>query len=179
MLKSEFPTQNISVINEGLGGERASEGAARLPSVLSRHRPDSLLLLEGYNDLIHDGAAAAGAIADAIRQDIRTARNSGIQYIFVSTLTPPGPGRRQLSPEAIQQTNSLISQVAASEHAVLVNPYDAFLGHESELVADGLHLTPDGYHLLAEKFFAAIRDAVASQPIPAASFRQPFALRPR
>ena len=33
---------------------------------------------------------------------------------------------------------------------MLVNPYDAFLGHESELVADGLHLTPDGYHLLAE-----------------------------
>jgi lysophospholipase L1-like esterase len=163
MLKSEFPTQDIRVINEGRGGERASQGTARLPSVLSLHHPDSVLLLEGYNDLIHDGASAAGEIADAIRDDIRIARNSGVQYIFVSTLTPPGPGRRQLPSHAIEQTNALIAQVASAEHAVLVNPYDAFLGQESRLVADGLHLTPDGYHLLAEKFFAAIINAVASQ----------------
>jgi lysophospholipase L1-like esterase len=132
------------------------------------------LLLEGYNDLIFDGAAAAGPISEAIRQDIRIARNSGIQFIFVSTLTPPGPGRRMLSPAAIQQTNSLITQVAAAEHVVLVNPYDAFLGHESQLVADGLHLTPDGYHLLAEKFLDAIRTSVVSQPIPSATIQSPW-----
>jgi lysophospholipase L1-like esterase len=168
LLKSEFPTQNIRVINEGLGGERASEGAARLPSAINRHHPDSVLFLEGYNDLIHDGIAAAGPIANAIRQDIRTARDRGIQFIFVSTLTPPGPGRRMLSPAAIVETNSRIAQVVADERVVLVNPYDAFLGQEPRLVADGLHLSPDGYRLLAEKFFAAIRDAVASQPIPTA-----------
>jgi lysophospholipase L1-like esterase len=178
MLKDEFPTQNIRVINEGLGGERAAEGAARLPSVLSRHDPDSVLLLEGYNDLIFDGAAAAGPISEAIRQDIRIARNSGIQFIFVSTLTPPGPGRRMLSPAAIQQTNAMITQVAASEHVVLVNPYDAFLGNESQLVADGLHLTPDGYHLLAEKFFTAIRDSVVSQPVPSVMIQSPWRLQP-
>ncbi|HYN08531.1 MAG TPA: GDSL-type esterase/lipase family protein [Vicinamibacterales bacterium] len=169
LLKTEFPTQNIRVINEGRGGERASEGTTRLPAVLDRHRPDSVLFLEGYNDLIHDGGAAAGPIADAIRQDIRIARDRGIQFIFVSTLTPPGPGRRMLSPAAIVDTNSRIAKVVADELAVLVNPYDAFLGQESRLVADGLHLTPDGYHVLAEKFFAAIRDSVASQPIPSAS----------
>ncbi len=167
MLKSEFPTQNIRVINEGLGGERASEGAARLPGALNRHRPDSVLLLEGYNDLIHDGAAAAGPISEAIRQSIRISRDRGVQFIFVSTLTPPGPGRRMLSLAAIQQTNALIAQVVSAEHVVLVNPYDSFLGQEPRLVADGLHLTPDGYHLLAEKFFSTIRDAVVSQPIPA------------
>jgi lysophospholipase L1-like esterase len=81
----------------------------------------------------------------------------------VSTLTPPGPGRRQLPPNAIEQTNALIAQVASAEQAVLVNPYDAFLGQESRLVADGLHLTPDGYHLLAEKFLAAILNAVTER----------------
>jgi hypothetical protein len=41
-----------------------------------------------------------------------------------------------------------------------------------------LHLTPDGYHLLAEKFFASIRTSVASQPIPTASIaRHPPRLR--
>ena len=179
MLKNEFPTQNIRVINEGFGGERASEGAARLPSAISKHHPDSVLLLEGYNDLIFDGAAAAGPISEAIRQDIRIARNSGIQFIFVSTLTPPGPGRRSLPPAAVQQTNAAITQVAAAERVVLVNPYDAFLGHESQLVADGLHLTPDGYHLLAEKFFTGIRDAVATQPVPFTTIQSPRNIQSR
>ena len=178
LLKGEFPTQDIRVINEGLGGERASERAARPPSAITRHHPDSVLFLEGYNDLIHDGISAAGPIANAIRQDIRIARDRGIQFIFVSTLTPPGPGRRMLSPAAIVETNSRIAQVVADERVVLVNPYDAFLGQEPRLVADGLHLTPDGYHLLAEKFFASIRPSVASQPIPAASIaRHPPRLR--
>jgi len=34
-------------------------------------------------------------------------------------------------------------------------------------------LTPDGYHLLAEKFFDAIRTSVASQPIPSAMIQSP------
>jgi lysophospholipase L1-like esterase len=169
LLRGDFPTQNIRVINEGLGGERASEGAARLPLVLNLHRPDSVLVLEGYNDLIHDGAAAAGSIADAIRQDIRIARDHGIQFVFVSTLTPPGPGRRMLPRSAIEQTNQRIAQVVADERAVLVDPYGAFLGQESRLVSDGLHLSPDGNQLLAEKFFSVIRTAVASEPIPVAT----------
>jgi lysophospholipase L1-like esterase len=169
MLRHEFPTQNLRVINEGLGGERASEGAARLPSVLDRHRPDSLLVLEGYNDLIHDGAAAAGPIADAIRQDIRIARDHGVQFIFVSTITPPGPGRRMLPRGAIEQANQGIAQVAADERAVLVNPYDAFLGQEARYVSDGLHLTPDGNQVVADTFFSAIRTAVASEPLPSAA----------
>lgn len=169
MLRTEFPTQNIRVINEGLGGERASEGAARLPSVLNRHRPDSILVLEGYNDLIHDGAAAAQPIADAIRQDIRIARDHGVQFVFVSTLTPPGPGRRMLSRAAIEQTNQRIAQVVADERAVLVNPYDAFLGHEPQYVSDGLHLSPEGNQVLADRFFSVIRTTVASEPIPSAA----------
>jgi len=169
LLRGDFPTQNILVINEGLGGERASEGAARLPGVLNRHRPDSLLLLEGYNDLVHDGQAAVEPIADAIRQDIRIARDHGVQFVFVSTITPPGPGRRMLPRSAIEQANQRIAQVVAAEHAVLVDPYQSFLGQEARLVSDGLHLTPEGNQLLAEKFFSVIRTAVASEPIPAAA----------
>jgi lysophospholipase L1-like esterase len=169
LLRADFPTQDIRVINEGLGGERASGGTSRLPTVLSRHRPDSLLVLEGYNDLIHDGAAAAGPIADAIRQDIRIARDHGVQFIFVSTITPPGPGRRMLSRAAIEQTNQRIAQVVADERAVLVDPYESFLGQEPRLVSDGLHLSPEGNQVLAEKFFSVIRATVASEPIPAST----------
>jgi lysophospholipase L1-like esterase len=162
-LTSDFPTQNMRVINEGRGGERATEGVARLGALLPQHRPDAVLLLEGYNDLIHDGAAAAGPIAEAMRQDIRLARGAGVRYIFLSQLTPPGVGKRMLPPNAIVQTNALIAQVAAAEGVFLVNPYDPFLGHESAYLADGLHPTAEGNRVIAETFLSVIREKIPAR----------------
>lgn len=160
-LRSEFPTQNVRVINDGRGGERVTEGLGRFTAALAQNNPDAVLLLDGYNDLIHDGAAAAVPIANALRQAVQIARGRGITSVFLSTITPPGPGRRALPLAAVIQTNALIAQVAASEGAFLVNPYDPFLGHESEYVSDGLHLSPAGNRVLADTFLAVIRQRLA------------------
>jgi len=158
MLRDRYPTQNqIEVINEGLGGERASISLPRLVSVLDEHRPQVLLLLTGFNDLIHDGIDAANDIADAVRDSIREARASGVQFILVSTLPPSRPGKREIPLEAIHETNTFIRQVASAEGVILVDPYPAFIGQEQLLVsADGLHLTAEGHRVIAETFFASI-----------------------
>jgi lysophospholipase L1-like esterase len=156
MLRERYPAQNqIEVINEGLGGERATESLPRLASALDRHRPQVLLLLNGYNDLLHDGEDAANDIGEAIRDSIREARGSGVQHVLVSTLPPSRPGKRQIATSAIEETNRFIRQVTSAEGAILVDPYPAFLGQEQQLVSDdGLHLTPAGNRVLAEMFFA-------------------------
>jgi lysophospholipase L1-like esterase len=157
-LRTDFPMQNVRVINDGLGGERVTEAIGRFTAALNVHQPQAVLLLDGYNDLIHDGAGASAAIADALRQCIRIARGRGIQPVFVSTITPPGPGRRALPLGAVVQTNVLIAQMVASENAFLVNPFDAFIGHEPEYVADGLHLSPAGNRVLADTFVSVIKE---------------------
>lgn len=158
MLRERYPAQNqIAVVNEGLGGERATESLPRLASALDRHRPQVLLLLNGYNDLLHDGEDAANDVGEAIRDSIRDARGAGVQHVVVSTLPPSRPGKRQIATAVIEETNRFIRQVTAAEGAILVDPYAAFIGQEQQLVSDdGLHLTPAGNRVVAETFFASV-----------------------
>jgi len=165
MLRDRYAAQpQISVINEGLGGERATESVSRLPSVLSRHRPQVLLILTGFNDLLGDGTSAAQPVVDALRTNVRAALSSGVRYVFVSTLPPSRPGKREIPPEAIVQANNLIRQFIPAEGAMLVDPYPAFLGREQELLeSDGLHLKPEGNRVIAQAFFDAIVHGVNGQ----------------
>jgi len=93
-----------------------------------------------------------------------------VTYIFVSTLTPPGPLvpptiDRRLRPDAIVQANARIRQTAAAEGAILVDTYPTFLGHEADYVSiDGLHLRPAGYQAIADAFFATIQQTIPRTP---------------
>jgi lysophospholipase L1-like esterase len=181
LLNNEYPGQSILVLNRGRSGEFVDEGRQRLPSVLASDRPGALLLLEGYNDLLascrpQDAASAQCAdtttdVVAGMRKMIQTAKTPsyGITYVFVSTLTPPGPyvsGKdHRIAGTAIVQTNTKLTSMVRGEGAILVDPYPVFIGHESEYVADdGLHLRRAGYQALADTFFAAIKNTVTSTP---------------
>jgi lysophospholipase L1-like esterase len=178
LLNDEYPGQFIVVVNRGISGEGVETGAQRLPGVLSQEHPGALLLLDGYNNLLENCHVSAESTACAAAIDLVVAKLRdcihiaqmpayGVGYVFVSTLTPPGPyvsgSDRRIAPDAIVRTNARLSQMVRAEGAILVDPYPLFIGHESEYVDnDGLHLRPAGYEVLAETFFAAIRGAVAA-----------------
>jgi lysophospholipase L1-like esterase len=177
LLNAEFSGAPIVVTARGVGGETAEAGLARLPGVLAAERPGALLLLEGYNNLTGPCppgaggtaacAAAISTVVTALRGDIRVALapSTGVRFVFVSTLTPPGPvvgsRDRRIAADAIVLTNSLLAPTIRAEGATLVNPHPLFVGHESQYVGDdGLHLRPPGYQVLAETFFAAIKATI-------------------
>jgi lysophospholipase L1-like esterase len=177
LLNAEFVGQNIAVPARGVGGETAEAGLARLPGVLAVERPGALLLLEGYNNLTGpcppgSGAtpactAAISTVVAALRSDIRVALapSTGVRFVFVSTLTPPGPvvgsRDRRIAPDAIVLANAQLAPMIRAEGATLVDPHPLFLGHESQYVGDdGLHLRAPGYQVLAETFFAAIKGTI-------------------
>jgi lysophospholipase L1-like esterase len=177
-LDANYPGQGIVVLNRGKGGDRAERTADQIRVYVADDRPDVVLLLTGYNNLEPCGPGRAtttpcrNAIDEVgldVRDCIRHARetSAGIRFIFVSTLTPPGPvlpgaaRDRRLASAAIEQANNQIRQKVASEGATLVDTYPLFLGHEAEYVdIDGLHLRPAGYQALADSFFAAIKATV-------------------
>jgi lysophospholipase L1-like esterase len=185
LLDAEYPGQSITVSNQGVGGEPIEDGLRRrLPGVLSRERPEALLLLDGYNNLLAEcrprDVAKQGCLREidrvvaTMRECIHIARMPpfGVKYIFVSTLTPPGPyvagTDRRIAPEAIAQTNARLSDAVRAEGAILVDPYPLFAGHEAEYVDnDGLHLRPAGYEVIAAAFFAEIKAAVSASFGPA------------
>ena len=182
LLNGEYPDQGIVVINRGAGGDPVERSVEKLPGILEADRGGALLLLDGYNNLLaecspghSDSGACARKIDDVVtglRQCIRIAQVSayGIKYVFVSTITPPGPFAggprdRRIAADAVVRTNAAISAMVRGEGAILVDTYGRFLGHEPEYVdQDGLHLRPAGYEALAQGFFERIRDTVAATP---------------
>ncbi len=182
LLNDEYPGQRIVVLNRGAGGAFVEQSVDQLPRVLELDRGDALLLLDGYNNLLsectpdRDGSAAcARKIADVVaglRECVRIAKRpaTGIRYVLVSTLTPPGPfvggpRDRRISRDAIVRTNASLADMTRKEGAILVDTYARFTGHEAEYVdQDGLHLRPAGYEALARAFFEGIRASVNATP---------------
>jgi lysophospholipase L1-like esterase len=183
MLTATFPDQGIVVLNRGHNGDFVETTVSVLRQYLPADRPEAVLILSGYNNLSACGTGQAATLACRAAIDdvsvgvldcIRKTRESAdsVKYIFVSTLTPPGPVApnafrdRRIDRDAIVQANNKIRQRIASERAILVDSYPLFIGHESEYVdTDGLHLRPAGYQALANAFFAAIQQTIAQTPL--------------
>jgi len=178
-LDAAHPGQGIVVLNQGQSGARTDAVAANIQRRVPVDRPEVVLLLAGYNDLTQGcgtGSAATPLCRDAIRgvgigirdclKEVREA-NGGVRFIFVSTLTPPGPtGSNRINRDAIVQANDQIRQFATGPEVTVVDAYTAFIGHESDYVNnDGLHLKPEGYQALADTFFAAIQATVPQTPL--------------
>ena len=172
---ARIPTQTFTVVNAGLNGERVTDSSAneRLKDAIARHQPQVLLLLEGIND-INNGLGPNTVVA-GIRDQIRTARDRGVPFVFVSTILPVssevcGPGAARCraldTPVAVLlQTNQLIRSAMPASGAHLVDPYDEFVANRATYIdVDGLHMRPAGYRALASAFWDRI-----VQVIPAAA----------
>jgi lysophospholipase L1-like esterase len=183
-ISAVYPSQGITVANYGQGGQPAEATVDAIRGTVPTDQPDVVLLLTGYNNLLGGGCRetdgpgpacgkAIDFVAGAILDCIRKARESSnaVSYVFVSTLTPPGPlvpptTDRRIKSAAITALNSRIAQIAAAQRATLVDTYPTFLGHEPDYVSiDGLHLRPAGYQAIADAFFAAIQATVAQTPL--------------
>ena len=185
LLNAEYPDQGIVVLNRGTGGAPVERSVEKLPGVLETDRGDALLLLDGYNNLLAEctpGDEVSPAcnrkiddVVAGIRECIRISRVSayGVRYVFVSTITPPGPyvgGRRdrRIGGAAVARVNAALAAMVRAEGATVVDTHARFLGREAEYVdEDGLHLRPAGYQALAEAFFDAIKERVPAELGPA------------
>jgi lysophospholipase L1-like esterase len=158
-LRQRYAAQPIVVVNDGLSGETAVDGAARLPAELSRYHPQVLLLLEGVNDL-HGRLGQNGfpPAISALRIMIQQAQASGAQVV-VGTLPPAVPGALFPSTVAlIDPFNAELMSMALESGALIVDLHAAFLVNLAAWIGpDGLHLSVEGYQQLAQVFLASIQ----------------------
>jgi len=156
LLKGRYVAQEPQVVNEGRPGESAADAEPRLLRALEVDRPDTVLLLMGYNDL-QSSTRRLRAI-DTMERMAKDARGYGAR-VFMATLTPGLPGRsRSIDESALLAYNAELRTLARGEGAVLVDLYEALLpGAASWIGVDGLHPTEAGYAMIAETFFAALR----------------------
>jgi lysophospholipase L1-like esterase len=162
LLDARYPSQMISVINEGRGGEEIDSGVANLPRVLTANIPQVLLLQEGINTLNERRSAGIPLVVDGLRTMIQEARSRSIT-VFAGTLLPQRPGGCRAYDFAegfddIIEANIQIRRMIGTEGAVLVDLYEVFNGQTALLLGeDGLHPNAAGYERIAEAFFSAIK----------------------
>jgi len=169
LFAERIPTQQITVVNAGRGGERITENEDRLKERLDAVRPQVLLLLQGINDVI--ARVPAPQIAEGVADSIRRARDRGVQYIFVGTLAPQArenclpatvPCRADtVLPSLLNDVNQRIRSIVPGNGAYLVEVHDKLLPERLAFVdIDGLHMRPEGNKAIASLFWDRIVEVI-------------------
>jgi lysophospholipase L1-like esterase len=180
LFNERIPSQQITVINAGLGGERVSstDTNERLKGALAKYQPQVVLLLEGINDL--NEGIGQNAILNGLRDHIRTAHDRGVPYVVVSTILPPSrdacldpnqidpPCRAKSTPagQPASINQSIRALASPSAGTFVVDPYDEFVANRTTyLEIDGLHLRPAGNVALANAFWNRIVEVIPARQL--------------
>ena len=159
---SPSQSQSFAVLNEGSPGETARNGVNRLPGVLSTHRPQVLLLLEGINDMNINNATPAQVAAN-VQHMVQTARLYNCT-VLVATMPqtypstyPDGSVREQSADKIVPFNTEVRRALAGMPNVHIVDVYAAFGSDRSLIGNDGLHPTAAGYQRMAQEFLHVIR----------------------
>lgn len=157
-LQARYTAQTITVQNAGEPGEWASDGASRLPGLLTPSR-NLVILLEGVNDI--NAGVSVSTIASALQTMVQTAKAQG-KKVILCTLTPTGyeNGFPKSDDAEVQQLNARIVAVAQAQDVVLADLYAAIKQADPQLTRlispDGLHPTDAGYQKMAQVLYNLI-----------------------
>jgi len=137
-----------SALNRGFGGSQLADCARHVPELVTRHRPDVVVVYAGDNDLA-SGRSPEQVLASfqSLAQQVHTALpNTRIAFVSIK----PSPARQGWI-GAIAQTNALVSDyVQTLPYLDYLDVYDAMLDARGaprpELFgADQLHMNDSGY----------------------------------
>jgi lysophospholipase L1-like esterase len=183
-LDTRYTSQLPSVDNAGLPNESVL-GTNTLSRFVSRTSGfDVVLLMEGANDLPN---ASASSIAAGLGRMIDNARSRGVKP-YLATIPPENassqciPGCRGSYAGLVPPLDDQIRLLAASKGVPLVDVFQAFHGDVLTLIGpDGLHPSAAGYHVIADTFFASIKQTleISTPTTTSTSFRMPFVTAPR
>ncbi|GIB20276.1 arylesterase [Vibrio cholerae] len=139
--------QTVTVVNGSISGDTTGNGLARLPSLLSQHQPDTVLIELGANDGLR------GFPPQTVTQNLTTmieqiqAQNAKV--ILMQIRIPPNYGKRysdafyQIYPSLAEQFS--IPLIPFFLEQVILKP--------EWMMADGLHPKPEAQPWIA-KFVA-------------------------
>ena len=147
------------VVNRGQPGEPVESGANRIGGVLNADHPGVVLIMEGTNN------ASRGDDAGFIVANLQTMVNraKANKTIPILGTIPPNFRNDPGAQDTIAETNPLIRSLASSEGIVLAEIFDGMNDRSLFGVApdrDPLHPNEQGYQVMANIWFSAIKRAI-------------------
>ncbi len=155
LLADRLADHGHTVINASVSGETTRGGVRRLPSLLSAHDPDWVLLELGGNDGLQ--GEPVPAITERLQAMIDQTRTAGADIILVGIRIPPNYGPRYTEP-FFEQFNLLARR----------NDIEHFLPFLLEGIAtrpdlmqnDGIHPTAAAQPLILDNVWAILPEAL-------------------
>lgn len=133
----------VTLINASISGETARGGALRLPSLLSQHNPDVVVIELGANDGLRGYPLAR--IQQQVEQLVQTSLNAKAKVLLVGIRLPPNLGDAYNEPFFNQY------QLISSKYNTAYMPFlleDVALRSEW-MQSDGLHPTAEAQPTIA------------------------------
>jgi lysophospholipase L1-like esterase len=138
-----------TVINAGVPGDTTASGLQRLPEVLAEYQPRLVLLCLGGNDMLRKQPAAS--TENNLRLLVQTIRASGANVVLIGV---PEPKLFGGAPD-------FYARVAKDMQLPLEQDVFNDVLKDNRLKSDPIHANAAGYHVVAERLAAFLREAGA------------------
>jgi lysophospholipase L1-like esterase len=157
-LESDFP--GLPVLNRGFGGSTLPEAIHYFSRAVLPHRPRTIVLYEGDNDLTFNWGPTQ--VAEDYRTFVRTVRDAlpSTRIVFISL--KPSPSRWRLVDQQREANRLVRAIVALDTLQTFVDVFTPMLGTNGRprpelFIADSLHMTPAGYAVWRAQVAPALR----------------------
>lgn len=152
--KESYPSvlasiSGLKVVNEGISGETTTQGLKRLPSVLEKHNPKLVILLEGGNDVLRN--VKPPLIEANLKKMIQMIHQSGADVLLLGV-----PEKKLFS-----SSLPLYSDLADELQLPLDDSIIASLMRRPSMKSDYVHFNASGYRELAEAVYELMLDSGA------------------
>jgi acyl-CoA thioesterase-1 len=140
-----------TVINASISGETTSGGKARLPALLTQHRPDIVVIELGGNDGLR-GLPIASAESN-LRTMIKASQQAQAKVLLIGMQIPPNYGR-----EYTQAFSGMYGKLARETDAALVPFFLDGLADRAELFqADRIHPTSEAQPFMLNNIWPKLK----------------------
>lgn len=171
-LERRWPEAEITVINRGLGGERAHQMLARFDRDVFAEKPDLVIWQAGTN-----GALQSGGTADTTREILKTGierlQAAGIDVVLMSPQYAPSFNRQQRNLLHVEAIRSAARQTGVPVFRRFeIMQYWLASGQmtlDEMLSPDGLHLNDLSYGCVANQMAALLDHATQPKSMMVAS----------
>ena len=139
------------VVNASISGDTSAGGQARLPALLTEHKPDVVIVELGGNDGLRGQPPAQ--LQQNLAAMIDAAKTAGAKVLLLGMQLPPNYGVRYT--EAFAR---VYTQLADEKQIALVPFFlEGVGGHPELMQADGLHPAAAGQERLLDNVWPALR----------------------
>ena len=152
LLENSIKNKGLSfkVINAGISGDTTSGGLYRLPKLLSKHKPQIVILELGGNDGLR-GMSLKKVVRKNLRSMIEMVHASGGIVVLIGVELPPNYGEMYTS-----NFQKIFIDLATEYGLILINGSIKDMTTMGLMQSDGIHPNQDGHKLIEQEVWLSL-----------------------